>query len=411
MTNSPDGFDTVLVVDFGAQYAQLIARRVRECRVFSEIVPSTMPLADMLAKRPKAIILSGGPSSVYADGAPPAPAGLFDAGVPVLGICYGFQLMVAGLGGTVERTGAAEYGATGLQSTGGTLLSGTPKHQKERGSKGGLLRQIGEFGILVLKDFGSILSMRPEARAEAMGALREIYDGYYPRHLGTGGGRTLEWQGKLGLIFCATEAYDAHHAVIGVLGDRFLLCRLEPASSNKQFDMALRHAGAATSVMRAELAAVVAELFARELREPRPLGRVEHARLRQVVGLAVRLRGGVERDRRTRELDQVYGAEGPGRLALSLERLLAGLDALGLEREAALKVVEHVAMSSTPPIRRHAWEALALGPLTTRRVADRLRLPTSTARRALEELMAHGLVVRLEEGGADKWRRLTADDT
>src|SRR5438067_1197469 len=85
--------------------------------------------------------------------------------------------------------------------------------------------------------------------------------------------------------------------IYGVLGDRFLLCRLEPASSNKQFDMALRHAGAATSVMRAELAAVVAELFARELREPRPLGRVEHARLRQVVGLAVRLRGGVERDR------------------------------------------------------------------------------------------------------------------
>jgi len=110
----PGGFDTVLVVDFGAQYAQLIARRVRECHVYSEIVPSTMPVAEMLAKRPKAIILSGGPSSVYADGAPPAPAGLFDAGVPVLGICYGFQLMVAGLGGTVERTGAAEYGRTVL---------------------------------------------------------------------------------------------------------------------------------------------------------------------------------------------------------------------------------------------------------------------------------------------------------
>ncbi|MGB6578702.1 MAG: glutamine-hydrolyzing GMP synthase [Streptosporangiaceae bacterium] len=110
----PGGFDTVLVVDFGAQYAQLIARRVRECHVYSEIVPSTMPVEEMLAKRPKAIILSGGPSSVYADGAPPAPPGLFDAGVPVLGICYGFQLMVAGLGGTVERTGAAEYGRTAL---------------------------------------------------------------------------------------------------------------------------------------------------------------------------------------------------------------------------------------------------------------------------------------------------------
>ncbi|HEY6294775.1 MAG TPA: gamma-glutamyl-gamma-aminobutyrate hydrolase family protein, partial [Streptosporangiaceae bacterium] len=110
----PTGFDTVLVVDFGAQYAQLIARRVRECHVYSEIVPSTMGVQEMLARRPKAVILSGGPASVYAEGAPPAPPGLFDAGVPVLGICYGFQLMVAGLGGTVEKTGAAEYGSAVL---------------------------------------------------------------------------------------------------------------------------------------------------------------------------------------------------------------------------------------------------------------------------------------------------------
>ncbi|MGH3187676.1 MAG: glutamine-hydrolyzing GMP synthase [Streptosporangiaceae bacterium] len=126
----PAGFDTVLVVDFGAQYAQLIARRVRECHVYSQIVPATMSTGEMLAKRPKAIILSGGPSSVYADGAPPAPVALFQAGLPVLGICYGFQLMVAGLGGTVERTGAAEYGATALESENGRLLSGTPTRQK-----------------------------------------------------------------------------------------------------------------------------------------------------------------------------------------------------------------------------------------------------------------------------------------
>jgi GMP synthase (glutamine-hydrolysing) len=123
-----DAFDTVLVVDFGAQYAQLIARRVRECHVYSEIVPSTMPVADMLAKRPKAIILSGGPSSVYAIGAPAAPAGLFEAGVPVFGICYGHQVMVSALGGTVERTGAAEYGGTPVDVVdgGGRLLTGLP---------------------------------------------------------------------------------------------------------------------------------------------------------------------------------------------------------------------------------------------------------------------------------------------
>lgn len=107
-------FDTVLVVDFGAQYAQLIARRVRECQVYSEIVPSTMPVAEMLAKKPKAIILSGGPSSVYAEGAPAAPEGLFETGVPTFGICYGFQVMAQALGGTVAKTGIAEFGRTDL---------------------------------------------------------------------------------------------------------------------------------------------------------------------------------------------------------------------------------------------------------------------------------------------------------
>jgi GMP synthase (glutamine-hydrolysing) len=121
----------VLVVDFGAQYAQLIARRVRECQVYSQIVPSTMPAREMLALRPSAIILSGGPSSVYADGAPPAPAGLLTSGVPVLGICYGFQLMVRDLGGEVRHTGTGEYGATALQVAGaGVLLDGLPGHQE-----------------------------------------------------------------------------------------------------------------------------------------------------------------------------------------------------------------------------------------------------------------------------------------
>ncbi len=127
----PGGFDTVLVVDFGAQYAQLIARRVRECHVYSEIVPSTMTAAEMLARKPKAIILSGGPSSVYAEGAPPAPDGLLEAGVPVLGICYGFQLMVTSLGGTVAHTSAREYGATTLQTApNGPLLTGLPQTQR-----------------------------------------------------------------------------------------------------------------------------------------------------------------------------------------------------------------------------------------------------------------------------------------
>jgi GMP synthase (glutamine-hydrolysing) len=116
----------VLVVDFGAQYAQLIARRVREARVYSEIVPHSMTVERMLEKNPRAIILSGGPSSVYAEGAPRLDPALLEAGVPVLGLCYGFQSMAAAAGGTVSPTGVREYGATRLESleAGSRLLEG-----------------------------------------------------------------------------------------------------------------------------------------------------------------------------------------------------------------------------------------------------------------------------------------------
>ncbi|PCC40149.1 GMP synthase (glutamine-hydrolyzing) [Brachybacterium alimentarium] len=116
MTDTDTDQRPVLVVDFGAQYAQLIARRVREARVYSEVVPHTMPVEKILAKQPRAIILSGGPSSVYADGAPRLDPAMLEAGVPVLGLCYGFQSMAAALDGTVAPTGVREYGATRLEA-------------------------------------------------------------------------------------------------------------------------------------------------------------------------------------------------------------------------------------------------------------------------------------------------------
>jgi len=120
----------VLVVDFGAQYAQLIARRVREARIYSEVVPHDMPVAEMLAKNPAAIVLSGGPSSVYEPGAPSVDESLFAAGVPTFGICYGFQLMARALGGTVNKTGLREFGGTPLMVTdAGTLFDGLPGEQ------------------------------------------------------------------------------------------------------------------------------------------------------------------------------------------------------------------------------------------------------------------------------------------
>ena len=121
----------VLVVDFGAQYAQLIARRVREADVFSEVVPHTLSVDELLARKPGAIILSGGPSSVYAEGAPGLDPAILQAGVPVFGMCYGFQAMAQALGGSVERTGLAEYGSTpaSISDTSSTLFNGQPAEQ------------------------------------------------------------------------------------------------------------------------------------------------------------------------------------------------------------------------------------------------------------------------------------------
>jgi len=120
----------VLVVDFGAQYAQLIARRVREARVFSEIVPSSISAAEVQAKNPEAIILSGGPASVYADHAPSFDSEILSLGIPVFGICYGFQVMAAALGGVVSQTGKSEFGRTRINAhSGSRIFSALPTDQ------------------------------------------------------------------------------------------------------------------------------------------------------------------------------------------------------------------------------------------------------------------------------------------
>jgi GMP synthase (glutamine-hydrolysing) len=123
---APGEAHPVLVVDFGAQYAQLIARRVREAGVYSEIVPHGVTAAEVAARQPAGIVLSGGPSSVYEEGAPSLDPGILELGVPVLGICYGFQVMAQQLGGTVAQTGRREYGSTAVRLAGDATAAGTP---------------------------------------------------------------------------------------------------------------------------------------------------------------------------------------------------------------------------------------------------------------------------------------------
>ena len=259
--------------------------------------------------------------------------------------------------------------------------------------------------------------MRPDAKAEILGVLREIYDGHYVRRLGTDGGRELEWKGKLGLIFGCTKVIDTQYSVENALGNRFLLSRLEPGRG--QFAWALKHTGASLAIMRREIADSINALFAVPRPDPQPLDPEgdEFKRLDRVIDLVVLLRGAVERDRYRREIQSFHGAEGTGRIGLALERLLAGLDTLGLERRIALDVVEAVALDSVTPIRRKAYEYLCEplpgaapeDPLpwrSTKEIANKVRLPAVTVRRTLEELFGYGLCQCLNggQGVATKWR-------
>ncbi|MBZ4486942.1 glutamine-hydrolyzing GMP synthase [Microbacterium sp. cx-55] len=156
----------VLVVDFGAQYAQLIARRVREAGVYSEIVPHTASAAEIAAKNPVGIILSGGPSSVYEEGAPNLDGGVFELGVPTLGICYGFQVMARALGGDVANTGLREYGATDATIlTEGTLMQGQPVEQNVWMSHGDQVSRAPEgFDVLARTGATAVAAFANDAR-------------------------------------------------------------------------------------------------------------------------------------------------------------------------------------------------------------------------------------------------------
>lgn len=294
------------------------------------------------------------------------------------------------------------------------LLSGTPKKQSVTGSKGGLLREIGDFGILALKDFTSILAMNRDQRAQLLAALREIFDGSWTRHVGADGGRALAWSGKLGLIAGCTAAIDSYHGVMSVMGERFILYRLPTLDPAKQAKRALSNTGQ-VGVMRKELAVVVRRLFSGLdiSKGLPPLDEGETAKLVALASLVASARSAVERNPYGgREIDLVLDTEAPARLAQTLRRIFAGMLAIGLDRATAWPLVAKTGLDCIPKIRRAVLNVLLATPdwMSTKAIATKVQHPTTTTRRSLEDLSAHGVVDRRrpekgqDDGKSDMWR-------
>jgi GMP synthase (glutamine-hydrolysing) len=216
----------VLVIDYGAQYAQLIARRVREARVYSEVIPHTATVEEIKARDPQAIVLSGGPASVYTDGAPQLDPALFDLDVPVFGICYGFQAMAQALGGTVARTGTSEYGRTELKVTGGQLHSDLPGTQPVWMSHGDAVTEApAGFDVVAVSSGAPVAAF--EHRARRLAGVQ-----YHPEVLHTPHGqqvlsRFLHEFAGIGSTWTAANIADALvEQVKDQIGDGRAICGL-----------------------------------------------------------------------------------------------------------------------------------------------------------------------------------------
>jgi hypothetical protein len=285
-----------------------------------------------------------------------------------------------------------------------SLLSGTSKRERTTGATGGLLRQIGEFGVLLVKDFTSVLAQNRDSRAEAMAALREVYDGAWDRPVGTDGGRILSWRGKCGLIGGVTPALDQYSQVVSALGDRFILLRMPDANVDLFGAAALRH-GEQEKQMRHELREALAGLVeqADYSRVNRALVEDEGIRLIKLAAYTARARCAVARDGYAQDVQYQPQVEGPGRLVKAYARLLGGLEAIGCDRTTAWGSLTRIAVDCAPALRTKVIRALLAQPtwVRTRDVAVATETVTKTASRYLEDLSLLRLVVHSKQTDAD----------
>jgi hypothetical protein len=311
-------------------------------------------------------------------------------------------LLVSGSGNAKTETVQALSGVgatiTSTITSDGALLSGSPKRDKAIDATGGLLRTIGPRGLLVIKDVTSILSMNRDTRGTVLAALREIHDGRWERNVGTDGGRTLSWVGRLAIIGAVTTVWDRAHDVIAAMGDRFVVLRMDSTLGRLPAGrQAIGNTGN-EATMRAELASAVAGVLAGVRTDQNvSLTAVETERILQAANVVTLARTGVDYDYRGDVVD-AHAPEMPTRFAKQLAQVVRGAVAIGMDRAKGLALAIRCARDSMPPIRLAILDDINKHPDSlTKDVRRRLAKPRATIDRQLQALHMLGVLTCDEE--------------
>jgi len=309
-------------------------------------------------------------------------------------------LVIGGSGNAKTETvsslrGAGAYVTSTIASE-GALLSATASKERSNTATGGLLRSLGKRSVLVLKDFTTILSMSDRnSRSAVLAALREIYDGYWQRNVGSDGGQSLEWKGTITLIGACTTAWDSAHAVVALMGERFVLVRSDARNSEARLKagrQAIMNTGHETE-MREELEASV-KLVLRGINKTVEfsLSGDEEELILRAANLVTFARTAVEYDHRGK-LTYVHAPEAPTRFAKELTQLARGALAIGLDRHSAIKLALRCAKDSMPPLRLACLLDIAHhGQSSIQEVRQRIQQPWSAVERHLQALHGLGLL-------------------
>jgi hypothetical protein len=312
-------------------------------------------------------------------------------------------LIISGPGNAKTETvqATSRLGVTHIISTltsDAALLSATPRKQRSNTATGGLLRKIGKRGIMVVKDFTSILSTDRNVRSSILAALREIHDGQWVRNVGTDGGQTLTWNGRIVVIGACTTAWDQAHAVVSTMGDRFVLIRSDSHVGRIAGGRsAMRHAGDEAR-MREELAAAVAGVVnSVDPNNVYALTEDDENIIVQAADVVTLARTGVELDYRGDVID-AHAPEMPTRFAKQLTQIMRGAVAVGMSHLDALRLVIRCARDSMPQLRLAVLADIAGNPDSpVINVRRRLQKPRATVDRALQALHTLGLLTCREE--------------